>query len=120
ITDQEFPTQRTLVADQRSAVARKDTHQTVDAAEIRKHFHEISLPLVHRRSTWDAMPIQYRRRFERLVLPAGVVIGQVRPGELGGLFSFFRGLVQADSSVVPHACVRSNRIIPEIQGSGAY
>jgi hypothetical protein len=56
-----------------------------------------------------------RRRFERLVLPAGFVIGQSRTAPLGGLFSFFGGFAHSDSSVVPHACVRSNRIIPDIR-----
>ncbi len=115
ITDQEFARQRKILIDQRGAFQRSNADQTIDVAEVREHFQEISLPLVQLRNTWQAIPPPFRRRFERLVLPVGFVIGQSRTADLGGLFSFIRGFAVADSSVVPHGCVRSNRIIPDIR-----
>jgi DNA invertase Pin-like site-specific DNA recombinase len=115
ITDQEFTRQRKIIADQRGALQSKSAGQSIDVSEIREHFQEISMPLVQLRRTWQTIKPPFRRRFERLVLPAGFVIGQSRTAALGGLFSFFGEFADGDSSVVPHGCVRSNRIIPNIQ-----
>src|ERR1039458_5598173 len=115
ITDQEFTRQRRMIADQRSALQGRSGGQTIDVAEVREHFQEISMPLVQLRRTWQTIQPPFRRRFERLVLPTGFVIGQSRTAPLGGLFSFLGGFTHADSSVEPHGCVRSNRIIPDIR-----
>lgn len=48
------------------------------------------MPLVHLRRTWQTIHPPFRRRFERLVLPASFAIGQTQTAELGGLFSVFR------------------------------
>jgi hypothetical protein len=116
ITDQEFLRQRKTIADQRAGIESNRSRRTIDVAEVREHFEEIAMPLVELRRTWQTIHPPFRRRFERLVLPAGFVTGQTRTAELGGLFSFFRGFAQPDSSVVPPVCEFSNRIIPDIQG----
>ena len=116
ITDQEFIRQRRIVADQRDAIQTRITGQTIDVAEVREHFQEISIPLIMLRRTWQTIQPPFRRRFERLILPAGFAIRQSRTAELGGLFSFFGGFVHADSSVVAPVHELSNRIIPDIQG----
>ena len=114
ITDQEFTRQRKIMADQRSALQSRSTGQSVDVAEIREHFKEISMPLVQLRHTWETIHPAFRRRFDRLVVPTGFVIGQSRTADLGGLFSFIRGFADADSSVVPQ-----RRIEPAANGSPA-
>jgi DNA invertase Pin-like site-specific DNA recombinase len=116
ITDQEFLRQRKLVTDQRDALLGKGPRQCINVAEVREQFQEIATPLIQLRRTWQTIHPPFRRRFERLLLPAGFVIGQTRTAELGGLFSFFRGFTRTDSSVVPLRCLNSNRIIPEIRG----
>ena len=116
ITDQEFTRQRKMIADQRSALQGRSAGQTIDVAEIREHFQEISMPLVQLRRTWQTIQPPFRRRFERLVLPAGFATGQTRTAELGGLFRFSRGFALSDSSVVPPVSEFSNRIIPDIYG----
>ena len=116
ITDQEFLRQRKTITDQRNGLESNQSRRTIDVAEVREHFQEIAMPLVELRSTWRTIHPPFRRRFERLVLPAGFATGQTRTAELGGLFRFFRGLAHPDSSVVPPVCELSNRIIPDIQG----
>jgi DNA invertase Pin-like site-specific DNA recombinase len=115
ITDQEFLRQRKLVTDQRDVLLGKVPARSVDVAEVREKFQEIAEPLIQLRQTWQTIQPPYRRRFERLLLPAGFVIGQTRTAELGGLFSFFQGFAHADSLGVPLRCLNSNRIIPEIR-----
>ena len=116
ITDNEFLRQRQTLADQRTALQSNGSRHTIDVAEVREHFNEIAMPLVQLRRTWRNIHPPFRRRFERLVLPAGYVVGQTRTAELGGLFSFFRGFAGTNSSVVPPVCEISNRIIPDIHG----
>jgi DNA invertase Pin-like site-specific DNA recombinase len=116
ITDQEFLRQRKTITDQRNGLESNRSRRTIDVAEVREHFQEIAMPLVELRHTWRNIHPPFRRRFERLVLPAGFAIGQTRTAELGGLFRFFRGFAHSDSSVVPPVCELSNRIIPDIQG----
>jgi DNA invertase Pin-like site-specific DNA recombinase len=116
ITDQEFLRQRKIAGDQRATLEGKDSQQIVDVSEVREKFREIATPLVQLSRTWRTIHSPFRRRFERLLLPAGFVIGQTRTAELGSLFSVFRGFALSDSSLVPRLCVRSNRIIPDISG----
>ena len=116
ITDKEFTRHRKIIMDQRAALEAKTARATIDMAEVRAKFQEIAAPLVNLRRTWKTIQPPFRRRFERLVLPAGFVIGQSRTAELGGLFSFFRGFAHAESSVVPLRCESSNPIIPDIHG----
>jgi hypothetical protein len=116
ITDQEFMRQRRLVRDQRTALEANTSGHSIDVAEVREKFREIAAPLVQLKQTWHTIHPPSRRRFERLLLPAGFVIGQTRTAELGVLFTLFRRFAAADSSGVPHACVRSNPIVAEIQG----
>ena len=116
ITDREFLCQRKIVSDQRTAFESNGSRRSIDVAEVREQFREIAAPLIQLRRTWKTIQPPFRRRFERLVLPAGFVIGQTRTAELGGLFSFFQGFACTDSSVVPHRCVLSNRAIPDIKG----
>ena len=116
ITDQEFLRQRKTITDQRNGLEINRSRRTIDVAEVREHFQEIAMPLVELRRTWQTIHPPFRRRFERLVLPAGFATGQTRTAELGGLFRFFRGFAHSDSSVVPPVCELSNRIIPDIQG----
>jgi Tfp pilus assembly protein PilE len=42
-------------------------------AEVREKFQEIATPLVQLRHTWQTIHPPFRRRFERLLLPAGFV-----------------------------------------------
>ena len=110
ITDQEFMRQRKIIGDQRSTLDNRNASQGVDVAELREHFQEISTPLVQLRRTWQTIYPPFRRRFERLVLPAGFVIGQSRTADVGGLFSVFRAFTHADSSVVAPRGIEPGRM----------
>jgi site-specific DNA recombinase len=115
ITDQELLQQRKIITDQRNGAQSATSPEAIDVAEVREHFTEIAAPLIQLRRTWGALQQPFRRRFERIVLPAGFLIGESRTAELGGLFSVVRGFASSDSSGVPSACALSNRIIPDIR-----
>jgi CheY-like chemotaxis protein len=91
ITDLEFLHQRKRTAEQRAPLEDNRLWQALDVAEVREQFQEIATPLLQLRQTWQTIQPSFRRRFERLVLPAGFVVGQTRTAELGGLFRFLGG-----------------------------
>ena len=114
ITDEEFLRHRKIILNQRHALESQSMSSRIDVAEAREKFKEIAAPLIHLRETWHTLQPAFRRRFERLILPAGFAIGTSRTAELGGLFSVFRVFSGAMSSEVPLSCEFSNRAIPEI------
>jgi hypothetical protein len=114
ITDQEFLPQKKRLLDQRVALD-SPSQRTIDANQVRADVKEIVAPLSSLQNTWRSLHSPFRRRFERLILPGGFVIGNIRTADLGLLFSAFRASTGGDSSVVPRACVRSNRFFEEIQ-----
>ena len=116
INDEEFLRHRKIILNQRNALESQGSRQTVDVAEVREKFKEIVMPLIHLRQTWKTIQPPFRRRFERLVLPAGFAIGHSRTVELGGLFSTFRELAHPVSIGVAPALSGSNPIIPDIIG----
>ncbi|HSU55811.1 MAG TPA: recombinase family protein [Candidatus Dormibacteraeota bacterium] len=116
ITDEEFLLQKKTLTSQRTALETSVSQNAIDVAEVREKFKEITTPLVQLRETWQTIQPAFRRRFERLILPAGFEIGKTRTAELGGLFSFFRDFAHPDSSVVPRALSDSNRVLEDIRG----
>ena len=113
ITDEEFLVQKKRLAEQRMALE-SHARQTTDLSQVRADIEKIIEPLSALRATWKTLTPPLRSRFDRLILPGGFLIGKIRTADLGLLFSFFRRPVTGASSVVPLACVPSNRIISEI------
>jgi site-specific DNA recombinase len=114
ITDEEFLRQKKTIVDQRAAFE-STNRRIVNAQHIRKHLSEIIDPLTNLRATWNSLKPLPRRRFDRLLLPAGFVNGKIRTAQLGLLFSTTVASGSEDSSVVPLAGEDSNPIITEIQ-----
>ncbi len=114
ITDEEFLRHRKIILNQRNALESKGTRQRIDVAEVREKFKEIIMPLIQLRQTWQTIQPPFRRRFERLVLPAGFAIGYSRTAELGGLFSVFREFARPVSIGVARTSPNSNQIIPDV------
>jgi hypothetical protein len=88
--------------------------QITDLAQVRADLEQIMQPLGTLRTSWESLEPPFRSRFERLILPGGFVIGQIRTAAVGLLFSVFRASVPTDSGVVPLASSLSNLIISEI------
>ena len=116
ITDEEFLRHRKIILNQRNALESQGARRRIDVAEVSEKFKEISMPLIQLRQTWQTIQPPFRRRFERLVLPAGFAIGHSRTAELSGLFSALRGFAHPVSIGVARAPLLSNRIIPDIAG----
>jgi DNA invertase Pin-like site-specific DNA recombinase len=114
ITDEEFLRHRKIILSQRNAVESQGACRRLDVTEAREQFKEIATPLIQLRETWQTIQPPFRRRFERLVLPAGFIIGKTRTAELGGLFSVLQGFAHPVSIGVARPSSHSNLIIPDI------
>jgi DNA invertase Pin-like site-specific DNA recombinase len=115
INDSEFLTERKRVREKLDACGTKILHSTVSVAEVRSKAADITTPLVKLRQTWKSIPMPHRRRFERLILPAGFVVGHSRTAQLGSLFRATKASVEPVSAVVSHAERFSNQILADIQ-----
>jgi hypothetical protein len=113
ITNEEFLLQRKRLADQRMAFE-SQARQTTDLAQVRADLQQILEPLSALRATWKSLEPSPRSRFDRLILPGGFVIGNIRTADRGLLFSTFRASAPTNSGVVAFGCVPSNRLISEI------
>lgn len=116
ITDEEFLRHRKIILNQRNAFESQGARQRIDVAEVREKFKEIVMPLIRLRQTWQTIRPPFRRRFEKLVLPAGFAIGHSRTAELGGLFSVIREFAHSVSIGVARPSLLSNQIVPDIAG----
>jgi site-specific DNA recombinase len=114
ITDKEFLHQKKLLLDQQAAIEASHPPRRINVAEVRCHLRETISPLSQLRNTWQSLQPPFRRRFERLVLPVGFLIGQIRTADLGLLFRTFGAFQRSDSSGVPLAYDFSNQIMQEI------
>jgi hypothetical protein len=113
ITNEEFLVQKKILADQRMALE-SQAKQSTDLAHVRADLQQILEPLTNLPATWKSLKPANRSRFDRLILPGGFLIGDIRTADLGLLFSLFRASASCVSSDVHPACVPSNRIISEI------
>jgi site-specific DNA recombinase len=114
ITDAELLAGRKRLSNERMALESQN-QRGLDAERVKADLNEIMAPLVSLRETWHSLQPPFRRRFERLILPGGFVIGQIRTADLGLLFSTIQASSSGFSSEVPLACVPSNRFLEEIQ-----
>jgi DNA invertase Pin-like site-specific DNA recombinase len=113
ITDEEFMRQRRIIVNQGGTF----THEAPDVLDVsssERHLQEITEPLMHLRQTWRALKGPVQRRFERLIVPVGFVVGQSRTAELGHLFRTFGELQSPPVSSVPSGSTGSNQIMQDI------
>jgi DNA invertase Pin-like site-specific DNA recombinase len=115
LTDEEFIQQKSAIYERQLDLEDIPLPDRADAREIRGALGEITKPLSALRETWQTMPMPFRRRFNRLVLPGGFVTGETRTAELGLLFRFLGDLGRDESHMVSPAGERLNRIIEEIR-----
>ena len=116
ITDQEFAAQRQIITGQRNAVEARDNSNAITAAEIREDLSKILAPLEQLKATWKAFSPAACIRFERWLLPAGFVNGQIQTAELGLFFRSLGGFGGMNSVTVPPGSLLSNHFDPNIIG----
>jgi hypothetical protein len=113
VTDEEFIAQKSLLVDRRLALERA-AQAKVNAAELRENLDEIVRPLSELRRTWQDLPDQFQRKFQRLILPAGFVEETIGTAELGLLFKVFRHFDKPNANGVAPTVENWNRIMQEI------
>ncbi len=129
ISDQEFITHKDTLRKQSFALEGAEREGELDSRELRRHLAEVKEPLGNLPGLWRSMKdeVQRRRRFERLVVPAGFVNQSVETADVGLLFKTFRQFATSDASVVPLVGNSLNLIVAEIlefaglvRGDGDY
>lgn len=115
ISDQEFVTQKRSLLDQKVAY-QQNQKKPFDSERAQAELDDIVEPLAALKKTWHKIQPPFRRRFERIILPGGYLIENIRTADLGLLFSSFRGLETTNSSGVPPACLPLNHFLEEIRG----
>jgi len=116
ITDKEFLNQKATLWNRQMTLESTPLDDPLDPVRLRKELSEITQPLLELRSTWGRLPFPFRRRFERLVLPAGFVHGRIRTADLGLLFRVSEGFSRTNTTDVDPGCIRLNRILQEMRG----
>jgi len=96
-------------------VEARDNSNAITAAEIREDLSKILAPLEQLKATWKAFSPAACIRFERWLLPAGFVNGQIQTAELGLFFRSLEDLVDEFSYSAPGSLL-SNHFDPNIIG----
>ena len=114
ISNEEFlahrsDTSRRLLALPSEEGIRDDEHPILD------RMNEICEPLMHLGDTWLRIPPALKQRFQRMVLPAGFVMGEIGTAEMSCLFSVFRQPDDRESTVVAPAGQFLNQLCQDIQ-----
>ena len=115
LTDDEFVGQKSAIYDRQATLEDMPLPDRANATEIRSALNEITKPLSELRETWQTMPTPFRRRFNRLVVPAGFVIEETRTAELGLLFRLLGDLGLDNSHAVPPVGKRLNQLYQAIR-----
>jgi DNA invertase Pin-like site-specific DNA recombinase len=113
ITDEEFLRQKRHLLDQRMALESQPRHD-MDLAQVEADIQKLLEPLANLRRTWATLAPHLRTRFNRLMLPAGFLIGNVRTADRGLVFSTFLTCLAPDSGKVPFTFVQLNPLLSEI------
>ena len=116
ITDEEFAAHKDALRKQGSALAGVEREEELDPRKLRQSLAEIKEPLSDLRKAWESLKEEKhkRRRFERLVLPAGFVNQRIGTADVGLLFNTVRQFATKDSNVGSLTWDSWNRIVAEI------
>ncbi len=99
ITDEEYVRQKRTILERQEVIEGKKC-RVINAEHTRKHLTEISAPLGKLRATWESLKPSFRQRFNRLLLPAGFLNGNIRTAQMGRLFNTISTSEGTNSSVV--------------------
>jgi len=115
ITDDEFLAQRALLTQRRLELKNSSAGTALDEESVTTQLEEICEPLVHLAATWLDISPALKQRFQRLILPAGFVVGRIGTADLGCLFSTFRASEGRESNLVPPTGQFWNQLVEEIR-----
>jgi DNA invertase Pin-like site-specific DNA recombinase len=115
ITDEEFLAQRLLLTQRRLELQSSGAGTALDEEHVMNQLDEICEPLANLAATWVDISPALKQRFQRLILPAGFVVGRVGTADLGCLFSTFRASEDRESNLVPPTGQFWNQLVEEIQ-----
>jgi DNA invertase Pin-like site-specific DNA recombinase len=114
ITDEEFLAQREILSqrqlelDNLPFLTDKNREETIAGLKsVSEQLHDLP-------GTWNALSPALQRRFQRAVLPAGFVAGQIRTADMSCLFSLFQGSKASESHLVPPTGQFWNQIARDI------
>ena len=113
ITDDEFLTQKHQLILQRAALQKRAEHHE-KPEQIKADLDQIAAPLAALPETWRSLEQAFRRRFERLILPGGYVVEEIRTADMGRLFSSFGMIPGRLTGEVPLTFTHLNLLLSEI------
>lgn len=114
VTDQEFLDQKAAIVGRR-AVAPLDGLDDNRLSAAIQNLRRITLPLTTLPQTRARLTPALRKRFDRIVVPAGFVHTQSRTADIGLLFSIVAGLSRQDSTAVALDSLHLNQLAQEIR-----
>jgi hypothetical protein len=114
IADDEFRNQRALLARQLAEVTESGPHAGAKSEDVLAQFDTICVPLMYLAETWQSIPIEFRRRFQQILLPKGYVYGRVGTAQKAHILSFLGSPLPVDTNAVRPVGESWNQLAGEI------
>ena len=114
ISDEEFMTQRSLLASRLAELEGQEIEHAVNADAVLKNIDRICAPMTDLRAAWESVSVEFQRRFQQIALPSGYVFGRVGTAQRGRLFSFLATSNTSKASVVPQMGLCWNQLATEV------
>jgi DNA invertase Pin-like site-specific DNA recombinase len=114
ITEREFVAQRTLLASQLSEQQFGISEENAEPEAVLRGLDVICTGLTDLGGLWDGLKIDLKKRFQRIALPDGYVLGQIGTARKGRLFSFLEACDAPRTSLVPLTGQSWNQLAEEI------
>lgn len=115
ITDDEFRTQRLLLAGRLAELEGGAPESEAQPESVMNDLDTICAPLMHLADAWETVPTNFKRRFQHITLPAGYVFGRVGTAQKGRLLSFLESPDGANTNLVPPTGESWNQLAEEIR-----
>jgi BMFP domain-containing protein YqiC len=114
VTDDEFRTQRLLLAERLAELEGGTPEGEARPDSVLNDLDTICAPLMNLADAWEAVPTNFKRRFQHLTLPAGYVFGRVGTAQKGRILSFIESPDTVHTNLVPPIGESWNQLVEEI------
>jgi site-specific DNA recombinase len=114
ITEREFVAQRTLLASQLSETQSGGPEENAEPEAVLGALDTICHGFADLGGVWDGLPVDSKKRFQKIALPEGYVLGRIGTSRKGRLFSFIEACDAPETSLVPLAGQSWNQLAQEI------
>lgn len=115
LTNDEFMTQKTRIARQLRELDAQGEIGWMDERQLTSLIDKVSAPLTRLPATWIDMPLAFKPRFQKTILPDGFAVGRIRTAQTSCLFSTFYQLENQIPADVPPEGQFWNRLTRELQ-----